>query len=696
MILILTQFRIPVNLPRYLSTLSIVGFSITHPAMRPFPEKTFCRIWLLLTGAALLLPGCATTQFVELREKPHNPLMERLQSTKIGQLRPSDRTERFLAATDYRGPRNPGNLIQHTRRCLKIHTDSEALHALAEINYLGSQETSHKDAYLSDELLLDSAQAAWRYFTRPDELGQLPSPADDQHRSTAEVYNASCEALIRSVRNRNRNFRLGHAIRMPLTNRVLQFEIPFESNQLDYEHLSEFELASDYRLKNLRNHHRRSGLGVPIIAGRRSSQAEARVEQYYTKGMSCAGTMILRFSDDHFSDGITEPDSSPPEFHSCRLQLHDPRESDGFVVGETLLPLETDLSTPLASFLSNPDLKLLDTWGFLRPDRAHSVAGLYMVQPYDPDRIPVLMVHGLWSSPMTWMEMFNDLQADPEILRRYQFWFYLYPTGEPLAFSAAHLREELDQVRKDCDPSLSNRNLDSMVVVGHSMGGLISHMLTIDSSDRLWNSVSRIPVEQIRAREEEKSEIRRVFFFQSNASVQRIVTIASPYGGSRYSNPFTRWLSGTLIFLPSRTLQLTRLVSEQNQSGWWERFWTPRTSLDSLTKKSAVLTLIRDTRVPNDVKHHNIVGVSKGKSREDWTDGVVSFRSAHRSEAASEVTIRASHSEVHRHPDSIAEVRRILIEHLDETRQQRYPVVPVRQLRTTSRSGTESSTILTQ
>jgi hypothetical protein len=235
-----------------------------------------------------------------------------------------------------------------------------------------------------------------------------------------------------------------------------------------------------------------------------------------------------------------------------------------------------------------------------------------------------------------------------------------------------------------------------MVVVGHSMGGLISHMLTIDSSDRLWNSVSRIPEEQIRAREEEKSEIRRVFFFQSNASVQRIVTIASPYGGSRYSNPFTRWLSGTLIFLPSRTLQLTRLVSEQNQSGWWERFWTPRTSLDSLTKKSAVLTLIRDTRVPNDVKHHNIVGVSKGKSREDWTDGVVSFRSAHRSEAASEVTIRASHSEVHRHPDSIAEVRRILIEHLDETRQQRYPVVPVRQLRTTSRSGTESSTILTQ
>ena len=73
--------------------------------------------------------------------------------------------------------------------------------------------------------------------------------------------------------------------------------------------------------------------------------------------------------------------------------------------------------------------------------------GLYMVQPYEPGKIPVLMVHGLWSSPMTWMEMFNDLRSQPEIRDHYQFWFYLYPTGQPFWLSAAQLRRDLAKVR---------------------------------------------------------------------------------------------------------------------------------------------------------------------------------------------------------------------------------------------------------
>jgi pimeloyl-ACP methyl ester carboxylesterase len=148
----------------------------------------------------------------------------------------------------------------------------------------------------------------------------------------------------------------------------------------------------------------------------------------------------------------------------------------------------------------------------IRPDLAEHVEGLYMVQPYDPDRIPVLMVHGFWSSPLTWMEMFNDLQADPEIRRRYQFWFYLYPTGESVAFAAARLRDELQAVRQVCDPEHENSRFDQMVVVGHSMGGVLSHMLTIDSGDVLWDSVSRRPIEQLKTSSEKQAEIRRVFF----------------------------------------------------------------------------------------------------------------------------------------------------------------------------------------
>ena len=81
-----------------------------------------------------------------------------------------------------------------------------------------------------------------------------------------------------------------------------------------------------------------------------------------------------------------------------------------------------------------------------------------MVEPYDPNKIPVLMVHGLWSSPMTWMEMFNDLLAYPDIRSNYQFWFYLYPTGEPFWYSANQLRSDLIEV---ADRSIRTRPIRS-------------------------------------------------------------------------------------------------------------------------------------------------------------------------------------------------------------------------------------------
>ena len=33
---------------------------------------------------------------------------------------------------------------------------------------------------------------------------------------------------------------------------------------------------------------------------------------------------------------------------------------------------------------------------------------------------PVVMVHGLWSSPITWMEMYNDLRSDPQVRQSWQ------------------------------------------------------------------------------------------------------------------------------------------------------------------------------------------------------------------------------------------------------------------------------------
>ena len=117
------------------------------------------------------------------------------------------------------------------------------------------------------------------------------------------------------------------------------------------------------------------------------------------------------------------------------------------------MPLEADLSTPLAHTLSQPsldDTQVLDL-GLLKPEKVESLQGLYMLEPFQEDKIPVVMVHGLWSSPVTWMEMFNDLRSDPSA-RHYQFWFYLYPSGQPFWFSAAQMREDLAHMRRVARP----------------------------------------------------------------------------------------------------------------------------------------------------------------------------------------------------------------------------------------------------
>ncbi|MCA9063561.1 MAG: alpha/beta hydrolase [Planctomycetaceae bacterium] len=629
-----------------------------------------CRLGLSLFVISTLLCGCATTQFVKLREKPHNPLAERLERNSWGRIGMSQRTASFLYRTGLPHADDFRLCLQHSIQQQAGPESREAAHAVAELSYLGAEHVQDRDASLAAELYLDSAHAAWNYFTVPVSAREvLSDPRSPGHRSTAETYNASCESLLRLVRKHDQ-YQLGQSFRMPLSGREISFEIPFPSPVLKPENLGEFEFVSDYELKNLRNRHTSSGLGVPVIAVRKQSTVPQPIEEYYTEGMSFAATLVLRFHE-----AVRVGDQSRSA--TVRLQAYDPRESDGLLAGKTLLPLETDTSTPLARFLSNEDLKLLDTWGLIRPDHARSVEGLYMVQPYDPDRIPVLMVHGLWSSPMTWMEMFNDLQADPELRKRYQFWFYLYPTGEPLAFSAANLRDELEKVRDDCDPHRRNPRMDQMVMVGHSMGGLISCLMTIDSQEQFWNSVSPVPLTQLQATEEQRNEIHRVFFFQSNRSVSRIVTIASPYGGSSLSNRFTRWLSGAFIWLPRRTQELTQLVSGRSDDSWWQRMFSPRTSVDSLAKESAVLRLISNATFSPSVELHNIVGVRRGHSQADWSDGVVTWQSAHRPDAVSEKVVHAGHSDIQRNPETIEEVKRVLKLHLQTINQRRFPVIPV-------------------
>ena len=81
-----------------------------------------------------------------------------------------------------------------------------------------------------------------------------------------------------------------------------------------------------------------------------------------------------------------------------------------------------------------------------------------MLEPYDPNKMPVVMVHGLWSSPVTWMEMFNDLRSDPLGPRALPVLVLPLPDGPAvLAQRHADARRPGDDAAASSTPSGSTR-----------------------------------------------------------------------------------------------------------------------------------------------------------------------------------------------------------------------------------------------
>jgi hypothetical protein len=366
------------------------------------------------------------------------------------------------------------------------------------------------------------------------------------------------------------------------------------------------------------------------------------------------------------------------------LELHDPLERSSVEVAGLGVSLETDLSTPLAFYLSQPswDDTKISTLGLLKPEKVEKLVGLYMLEPFRKDKIPVVMVHGLWSSPATWMEMFNDLRSDPLVRDNFQFWFYLYPSGKPFFLSAAQMRKDLASMRSRLDPSKQYPALDQTVLVGHSMGGLVSELQTVESDNRFWSTLSAHPFAELKSEPEIKLALAQTFFFDPNPSIQRVITIGTPHRGSDFSNDFTRWLGHKLIRIPHLIMRGRNELIARNPDSF--RQGAPldvNTSIDSLSPKSPLLPVLLTAPRGPWVKNHNIVGQAPRKGLTGLLmstdgDGVVSLESAKLENAVSQIVVPADHTSVHRHPQAILEVRRILLKHLDELRHFPYPSSP--------------------
>ncbi|MGA2031330.1 MAG: alpha/beta fold hydrolase [Thermoguttaceae bacterium] len=628
----------------------------------------------LLLALLLATAGC-TQKWVTLRSVPRNPLGEQLQLTSYGGPQPSPRTEQLLRVynltDDLKG--DPRLLLEKFQKITERERTADKVYALSELAYLGGKKTEGHDRRKALDLYGASVLHAYDYLFDA-RLARTRNCYDPQFRGACELYNGGLEAALRII------CRSGELL--PGTTKTIHtatgsWDVTCALRAEDWQpkDFERFEFVSDYEMKGLKNKYQTHGLGVPLIAVRHGYPGEPAAARYYPADLSFPVTAFLRPQTEAGEDGGMSGSKKG------LLELYDPLLTTDTTVGPLHVPLESDLTTPLAYCLSKIPMEQLATEGLFRPEKLLAPApgqktplmGLYMVQPYQPGKIPVLLVHGLWSSPMTWMEMFNDLRSSLDIRRHYQFWFYLYPTGQPFWISAARLRHDLAEARQVLDPQRREPALDQMVLVGHSMGGLVSKLQTLPSGGDYWNLASHLPLDQVRTDAETREKLQDVFYFQPNPSIRRVVTIATPHRGSTFSNQTTQYLLDKLIRLPSTLVNSQQELFRHNPQMLFDHSLLKiETSIDSLSPGSPIFPVMLSTHTPPWVKYHNIIGVLPA----NWlvshfvgsSDGVVSESSARVDGVASELIVPADHMMVHCHPLAVMEVRRILHEHLTELR----------------------------
>jgi pimeloyl-ACP methyl ester carboxylesterase len=184
---------------------------------------------------------------------------------------------------------------------------------------------------------------------------------------------------------------------------------------------------------------------------------------------------------------------------------------------------------------------------------------LVSTRPYRPGLVPVVFVHGTGSSAMRWAEMYNELDNDPRIHARYQFWFFSYETGNPILYSSMLLRTSLQDAVARLDPEGRDPALRRMVVIGHSQGGLLTKTTVVESGDAFWRNVSRKPFDEVRMSDTSRDLFRRTVFVSPLPFVRRVVFVATPHRGSYVAGS---WLAHQAARLVRAPLDVTRLVTE--------------------------------------------------------------------------------------------------------------------------------------
>lgn len=400
----------------------------------------------------------------------------------------------------------------------------------------------------------------------------------------------------------------------------------------------------------------RDGIGAALVGVREQTPERAEEMRFYPKrGLMLPVTLTLdAVSDQPAGAGrlVTLSIRNPLTHPEARLAGRD-------------WTLATDVSAPLAMLLAGQSEAKYALDGFFKANERIRSAGLYLTEPYDPRRIPIILTHGLVSVPIIWRNVVPEIMVDPEISRRYQFLVFTYPTSYPIVQSAKLFRDQLAAVRAQYDPDGNDLISRDVVAIGHSMGGILTHTLVTDFGDRYWRQFSDTPFDQLPLAPEKKEALRPLVFFEPDPGVTRAIFIATPHRGSKSADKGLAQLISRAADLPAEILETTAdLLDPEIATNVTYKIDPHKktTAVQSLQPGAPMVSALDISPFKPGVIYHSIIGDRGKGDTPHSSDGVVEYWSSHQDGAASELIVPTDHG-AYKSPLAIEEIHRILREH---------------------------------
>ena len=611
--------------------------------------------WWLWVPFCCVLTACATTPVGVVRVDPreaHSDLTRNvLASNEPSRVTTNVLQEHNLAALYDDDP-------EKALAALHVHATGDAvrgsaLFALAELSFLHAEHSKKPSYHL--------AAAIYAFaFLFPEAPAAPPDPFDSRLRVATDLYNRGITAAFKAADGFHVELRSG-TYTLPFG----EIAIVFDESDLRWagRRLTDLAPVAELKVRGLTTRYLQPGVGAPLAATPVVAPGDAVADDFLSLSTKVPVTAFLRLERPR-----SQLNGSRLE---GRLEAYIPRatfasDENTVIVGERRVPLEVEPTATLAYALAESPIweqelaRFFDNLGVGGKQRATLALG----EPYRPGKIPVVLVHGTASSVGRWAAMLNRLINDPRIARHYQFWFFTYETGNPIGYSAMLLRDALEGAIRRLDPDGQDPELQRMVVIGHSQGGLLTKLLVIDSGTRLWDASFTRPLDELDVSDTTRELLRRARFVTPLPSVQRVIFLATPHRGSFLTlTRVSQWIAG-LIKLPFTVMGATADLIRRNRDALVNPSVRPVTSLDQMNPLSGYIQALAAIPIAPGVHAHSIIAVKGDGPVEDGDDGVVKYASAHLDGVESELVVRSDHS-VQWAPDAIEEVRRILLLHAE-------------------------------